>query len=260
MNKEDFSNWVDSMGHITEKDVILEQIRKNNTLYEKIQDILESEYPLFKKEGEEFRKKVEKRRKELKEERAMKKNALYIHGFMGNPKGGTFETLKKTLKKWNILSIPFSDLHTDIAKTQELIKSFCKENNIELLIGASLGAFYVLQYGEIIDKLVINPCMYPSVEIPKLKDRSSGEPFILSEEVLSGFREMEKYENIPEEQRLRTFGIFAKDDELFHFKDSFDELFSSQKNKMPNSILINGHHSIEEEYLTEGLLQAEKYL
>ena len=70
---------------------------------------------------------------------------------------------------------------------------------------------------------------------------------------------MEKYESISQEQKLRTFGIFAKDDELFHFKDSFDKLFGGQNNQIPSSILINGHHSIEEEYLKEGLLQAEKF-
>lgn len=189
----------------------------------------------------------------------MKTNALYIHGFMGNPKGGTFETLTKTISNWNIHSIPFPDLHTDVSKTQQLIKSYCKENNIEMLIGASLGAFYVLQYEDMIDKLVINPCMYPSIEIPKLKDRTTGNPIILSEEVLSDFRKMEKYENIPEKQKPHTFGIFARDDELFHFKDSFDKLFCYKESKIPNSILINGHHSIEEEYLTGGLQQTEKY-
>lgn len=155
----------------------------------------------------------------------MKKNALYIHGFMGNPKGGTFETLKKTLTKWNIHSIPFPDLHTDVKKTQCLIRDYCKSEKVDLLIGASLGAFYVLQYEEIIDKLVINPCLYPSIEIPKLRDRSTGNPIILSDKVLADFREMEKYKDIPEEQKRRSFGIFAKDDELFHFKDSFDKLF-----------------------------------
>ncbi|MCR4938993.1 MAG: hypothetical protein K5930_02645 [Treponemataceae bacterium] len=190
----------------------------------------------------------------------MKINALYIHGFMGNPKGGTFETLKKTLTNWNIHSIPFPDLHTDVKKTQCLIRSYCKREKIDILIGASLGAFYVLQYEDIIDKLVINPCLYPSIEIPKLKDRTSGNPIILSDKVLSDFRKMEKYEAIPEEQKVRSFGIFAKDDELFHFKDSFDKLFYYKECYYPNSILIKGHHSIEEEYLADGLKQAEKYL
>jgi len=189
----------------------------------------------------------------------MKKNALYIHGFMGNPKGGTFETMNKTLKNWDIHSIPFPELHTDILKTQRLIKSYCTENKIDMLIGASLGAFYVLQYKDIIDKLVVNPCLYPSVEIPKLKDRATGTSIILSDKVLADFREMEKYGNILEEQKLRTFGIFAKDDELFHFKNSFDELFFYKKEEKSNSILISGHHSIEEDYLTGGLRQAEEY-
>lgn len=189
----------------------------------------------------------------------MKKNALYIHGFMGNPKGGTFETLKKTLTKWNIHSIPFPDLHTDVKKTQCLIRDYCKSEKVDLLIGASLGAFYVLQYEEIIDKLVINPCLYPSIEIPKLRDRSTGNPIILSDKVLADFREMEKYKDIPEEQKRRSFGIFAKDDELFHFKDSFDKLFQYKEDFYQNSILIKGHHSIEEEYLADGLKQAEKY-
>ena len=189
----------------------------------------------------------------------MKKNALYIHGFMGNPKGGTFETLQKTLTDWNIHSIPFKHLHTNIKKTQRLIKIYCKIKKIDILIGASLGAFYVLQYKGLIDKLVINPCMYPSIEIPKLKDRTTGAPIVLPQKVLKGFGQMEKYENIPQKQKTRTFGIFAKDDELFHFKDSFDKLFGCQNNQTPSSILINGHHSIEEEYLKEGLLQAEKF-
>ena len=189
----------------------------------------------------------------------MKKNALYIHGFMGNPEGGTFKTLQKTLKNWNIYSILFPDLHTNVEKTQRLISVYCKSKNIDVLIGASLGAFYVLQYKDTIDKLVINPCLYPSIEIPKLRDRTTGNPIILSNKVLSDFREMEKYEDIPETQKPRTFGIFAKDDELFHFKESFDKLFCYKKCNISNSILINGHHSIEEEFLTDGLQQAEKY-
>ena len=53
--------------------------------------------------------------------------------------------------------------------------------------------------------------------------------------------------------------FFAKDDELFYFKDSFDKLFSCNEGKILNSVLIKGHHSIEEEYLKVGLQEAEKY-
>ena len=65
----------------------------------------------------------------------MKKNALYLHGFMGNPEAGTFKTLQKTLKNWNIHSISFPDLHTDVEKTQGLISDYCKSQKIDMLIG-----------------------------------------------------------------------------------------------------------------------------
>ena len=63
-----------------------------------------------------------------------KKNALYIHGFMGNPKGGTFLTLEKFFQDWKIHSIPFPDLHTDTNKTKQLIKNYCMEHYINILI------------------------------------------------------------------------------------------------------------------------------
>ena len=68
----------------------------------------------------------------------MKINALYIHGFMGTPNGGTYTALKNYFKDWNLISVPFEDLHTDVAKTQDKISVLCKENDINLLVGASL--------------------------------------------------------------------------------------------------------------------------
>lgn len=188
-----------------------------------------------------------------------KKNALYIHGFMGNLKGGTFLALENFFKDWKIHSIPFQDLHTDTNKTKQLIKNYCREHDINILIGASLGAFYVLQHEELIDKLVINPCMYPSIEILKLRDRETGAAFSLDEKVIEDFKEMEKYQGIKEEQKLRVFGIFAKDDELFHYQNRFDELFGDKNRESANSILIDGHHSIEEQYLVTGLNAADTF-
>ena len=55
------------------------------------------------------------------------------------------------------------------------------------------------------------------------------------------------------------FCIFSKKDELIQFKDSFDKIFQYKEEFYQNSILIKGHHSNEEEYLADGLKQAEKY-
>ena len=74
----------------------------------------------------------------------MKINALYIHGFMGTPNGGTYTALKNYFKDWNLISVPFEDLHTDVAKTQDKISVLCKENDINF-IATKVGDRYVLE-------------------------------------------------------------------------------------------------------------------
>ena len=56
---------------------------------------------------------------------------------------------------------------------------------------------------------------------------------------------------------ISDYTIFAKDDELFHYQSSFDELFGDKNKEITNSILIDGHHSIEEQYLVTGLNAAD---
>lgn len=178
---------------------------------------------------------------------------------MENSKDENFKTLKKILKDWNIHSITFRKIYTDIKGTQNIINDYCKRKKIDILIGTSIGAFYVLQYKGVINKLVINPCMYPSNEIPKLNVKVSGKRIILSEEVLTDFRKMEKYGNISEEQKLRTFGIFEKENISFQFYDSFEKIFCYKECKIPNNILINKHPNIVKEYFAKGLQRAKNY-
>ena len=85
----------------------------------------------------------------------MKINALYIHGFMGTPNGGTYTALKNYFKDWNLISVPFEDLHTDVAKTQDKISVLCKENDINLLVGVLCVHFMFCSKKEIFIKLLL---------------------------------------------------------------------------------------------------------
>ena len=185
----------------------------------------------------------------------MKINALYIHGFMGTPNGGTYTALKNYFKDWNLISVPFEDLHTDVAKTQDKISVLCKENDINLLVGASLGAFYVLQQKGDFYKLVINPCMEPSKIIPTLKDRKTNIPYSIDEKVIDAWKKMEEYSDIPDMNSEKYFGIFSYDDELFHYRKKFNGLFGNDI----NTVMVDGKHSIDEKFLINGLCSADMY-
>lgn len=190
----------------------------------------------------------------------MKTNILYIHGFAGNAKGGTFQALNdfaSKIKDCTLYSFQFDDLHLNVEKTQKEIESYIDRYDINLLIGASLGGFYTLQCQRPVKKIAINPCMIPSKEIVLLKDRVTGEPIKIDEKVLADWKKLEEWKIYS-----NAFGIFGRQDETFHydenhnFKPLFDRLFKAEK---PNSILIDGKHSFEKDELEKGFFPALEY-
>lgn len=191
----------------------------------------------------------------------MSLNILYIHGFNGNPKGGTYKVLKEYFSNENLFSFPFPKLHTDVVETSNLIESYCRDYNINLIIGASLGAFYALNNTICSKRIAINPCMLPSKEIENLKDRITGLNIHVDDDVKKIWLDMESYKHVNEEVKKNTFGIFGKNDELFHYKTFFDEIFGiPDSSATKNSILVEGHHSMEKEYLIQGLKAFSNYI
>ncbi|MCQ2591324.1 MAG: hypothetical protein MJ188_00950 [Treponema sp.] len=195
---------------------------------------------------------------------------LYIHGFNGNPKGGTFEGLVEFFKSktdYQVISFPFPDLHLDVQKTQKQIENYIDENNVSILVGASLGGFYTLCCKKNVFKIAINPCMLPSKEIPILKDRNTGKPVFIEDSVLNAWKSLEEYD-LPANCK-NAAGIFGKQDYTFHydenhnFKPLFDKLFSindskdsaSSENPKKRSVLVEGVHSLEPDQLKDGLEQ-----
>jgi len=192
----------------------------------------------------------------------MKTNILYIHGFAGNAKGGTFQALEQFSKKienCSLYSFQFEDLHLNVEKTLKEIEEYCLKYDINLLVGASLGGFYTLISRLPIKKIVINPCMIPTKEIVLLKDRVTGEPIKIDPKILAQWKKYEDYNLFSD-----AFGIFGKQDELFHFDKNhnysplFKKLFKSFRNK-ENLIKIDGKHSLEKDELEKGFFPALDY-
>ncbi|MBR4631258.1 MAG: hypothetical protein IKO57_12600 [Treponema sp.] len=190
----------------------------------------------------------------------MKTNILYIHGFNGNSQGGTYQALKEfssRISKCTLHTFQFEKLHTDVPATQRKIEEICREKDINLLVGASLGGFYALVARIPVRKIAINPCMIPSVEIPLLKDRATGEAITLLPSVISNFKKLESYDIYSS-----AYGIFGKQDETFHFDENhnfsplFQRIFHSQKK---NFVLIDGKHSLEQDELEKGFFPALDY-
>lgn len=139
--------------------------------------------------------------------------------------------------------------------TVSKLKDIIKDNTITIVVGHSLGAFYTpaLNTDEAF-RIVINPCFYSSVEIPKLCP--------LADEWIEKTSTVEKilYTHITGLIRQTTFAIFSNNDELFSYKTVFDEIYGTPGIKnTKNFLAVEGTHHIPPQSLELGLAAAMEY-
>jgi predicted esterase YcpF (UPF0227 family) len=162
--------------------------------------------------------------------KSKKLTAVFVHGFNGSHNSTTGRVIKDFLSDYvDVVTDDFNLLSP--SDTLRKIDRLVTDNHADILIGISLGAFYTLAYYSM-PKIVINPCMFPSVEIPKL-DSS------IDSKVIEEWKSLESkmYDVLDWEDKKYTVGIFADNDELFSYKDFF-------KNKYGKIVFIpGGHHA-----------------
>lgn len=188
---------------------------------------------------------------------------LYIHGFNSGKNSETGKFIKEFFKEAEFFSEDF-DLRKRIA-TVEKIQFLVEKYNINTLIGSSLGGFYVLicnNLPQIKYRIAINPCMFPSLVIPKFDPNA---PQSHTDETIafekSFYSQTEK--NLKDGKNI--YGIFGAADEYFHHKVDFENLFGNSaffdSENLSNSVLIeNAKHHLTKEQLFQALPQAIKYL
>ena len=171
------------------------------------------------------------------------KNILYIHGLNSDKNSYTFKTLKSGLKGYNWHTETFDLLNPSVATKQ--IDDIIKRKNITTIVASSLGAFYGLNVRDSLAKILINPCMKPSIEIPKLADNVDVEVFDMMEETI--------YSNIDGELRMCTYAVFGDRDELFDYSEMFSRLYGK------NFIKVKGGHILDNDTLLSSVQSGLRY-
>lgn len=140
-------------------------------------------------------------------DKMLKEKIAYIHGYNGSPNDVSFNILSKRLNKYyEIIGIDYDKENIDI----EHIKLYLKSLGISRVIGTSLGGFITLNLGSEFKKIVFNPCMKPSIELPKIG---------ASKELITKYANIENiyYANLVGDDLdiSTTCGFFGDSDELF---------------------------------------------
>jgi predicted esterase YcpF (UPF0227 family) len=132
------------------------------------------------------------------------KHALYIYGYGSNENSTTKENLQKILgPSWNVDSVYYEQRQPNEAI--EYLSNIAE--NYNAVIGSSLGGFYTLKINFNGPKVVINPCMMPSIELPKI-----GCPLEIA-------KRFEKFETF--EKNKNVLGLFGTHDELINYRGKF---------------------------------------
>ena len=195
-----------------------------------------------------------------------KTRLLYVHGLGGTKNGSTSKNLLKIAKENNIEFFSF-DVPFNPYDAINSIEKFIKENNINLLISSSLGAFYSLfvslkEEFKDLNVIVINPAFHASKDI--LLNFGKGiknyrgeredkiQTYNLNDEYYEALKtieeELHSVLTFEKENNKKVFlnwaGYFSNNDEYFSYKNEF-ELHS------PNTFNINDTHHINYDNLKQ---------
>ena len=139
-------------------------------------------------------------------------NILYIYGYNGSSNSITKKNLEEVFPEHNVYCIDYPQ--NDIKSAVDTLQNYIYTNNINVVIASSYGAFISLSLRNVV-KFLINPCMRPTIELPKI-----GAP---DEFVKDAAKYEKNLSNISFDESLITFGLFSDHDELFgeKYKETF---------------------------------------
>lgn len=169
----------------------------------------------------------------------MKKNILYIHGYGSKGNSRTATILQDELSElFKVYSPAFSnDVHfyTETLLNIDRAQAFIKDQSIDLVVASSMGAYVALRL-PYIPKIVINPCMLASVEIPRILYAT------MEKQEIDKYKIDEKNFSVDGQNKLLTYALFANKDELFSYRNYFEQLYGVD-HLYP---IVDGHRISEE--------------
>jgi predicted esterase YcpF (UPF0227 family) len=149
------------------------------------------------------------------------RKALFIHGLHSDSGSTTGKNVSEILAGYGYETIiPTFDL-LNCSETKERLEKLIHDEYIGLVVAHSLGGFYgyITLCGP--TKILINPCLKPEIEIPKLMFEGEVFPEALKKE----WEDLRNWKiNLTDwEDRATIYSIFAKDDDLFSYADYMRE-------------------------------------
>lgn len=174
---------------------------------------------------------------ESKQAELRKKKVLYIYGYGGSQMSNSVGKLKRTLPKDKYEVVCWNYPQHECREAVQFLEQKINEHHIDVVVGSSLGAFIAMCLNVKCRKIIINPCLVPTVELPKLEPLP-GNPIPSPQLIASyGPYEASVFDNTKED----TYCFMAEHDELLG-----NTYRSQMEAHMPVTTIPGGHRLSDE--------------
>lgn len=180
-------------------------------------------------------------------------NVLYVHGFRSSGHSETSDRLRRLLPHCKIVS---PDLPVDAKEAAALLKRLVETENIDVVIGTSMGGM-LAQKLRGVPKVLVNPSFFVSETFRKnigtvsyFSEREDGATeFEITKEIVDSYVEVERgqFRNISQREKNITVGAFGNNDDVVNCKDDYMSLYE-------NMIYFAGGHRLDEASLKHRII------
>lgn len=182
-------------------------------------------------------------------------NILYVHGFRSSGNSGTSERLRRLLPHCKIVS---PDLPTDAKEAVALLKQLVQSENINVVVGTSMGGM-LAQKLRGVPKVLVNPSFFVSNTFRRnmgtvtyFSERADGaKEFEITQEIVDSYVDIERdqFRSISQKEKDITIGAFGNMDDVVNCQDDYMAHYD-------NIIHFAGAHRLDEEALKHRIIPA----
>ena len=156
---------------------------------------------------------------------------LYIHGLSSSGSSGTPQRLRKYLPNDTIIS---PDLPVNPQDALKMLQELAKNFEIDVVVGTSMGGMFAQKLRGY-KKIMVNPSFHVSRSMRKIlgindffSSREDGiKHYEITEELCDLYEQIEstQFENITEDERNISIGLFGTKDDVVNCADEFKQYY-----------------------------------
>ena len=182
---------------------------------------------------------------------------VYFHGFGSSHASGTVETLRHELPEATIVA---PDIPVDPVEALPYLRSYCEQEQPDLIIGTSMGGMYAQQMRDY-QRILVNPAFTMSTMSKVLKTgehaffngRYDGaKTFRITKEIIQHHNQMERqqFKDITPEQRETCWCLVGlHDTSVTNAEAMFRKYYPAE-----HLIRFDGEHRLNEKVIRKALL------